>query len=147
MSTRQALVRTDTSNLADVLERVLDKGIVIAGDITVRLVDIELLTIQIRLVITSVDRARELGMDWMNWWIQNFNRTLNDRKDRSGALAELEVRVAGSEQPELRGSGAATPATAVLPEGTAVLPEGTPVLPEGTTVLPGGTTVLPGGTA
>ena len=55
---------TRTSNLADVLERVLDKGVVIAGDIKIKLVDIELLTIQIRLVICSVERAMEMGMDW-----------------------------------------------------------------------------------
>jgi hypothetical protein len=53
------------SNLADILERVLDKGIVIAGDIQVNLLDIELLTIKIRLLIASVDRAKEMGI---NWW-------------------------------------------------------------------------------
>ncbi len=58
----------ESSTLADILERVLDKGIVIAGDIKVKLVDIELLTIQIRLVICSVDKATEMGM---NWWVQN----------------------------------------------------------------------------
>lgn len=54
-----------TSNLADILERVLDKGIVIAGDIKINLAEIELLEIKIRLLITSVDRAKELGI---NWW-------------------------------------------------------------------------------
>ena len=57
-----------SSTLADVLERVLDKGIVIAGDIKIKLVDIELLSIQIRLVICSVDKAKELGIDW---WVAN----------------------------------------------------------------------------
>lgn len=57
-----------SSTLADVLERVLDKGVVIAGDIKVKLVDIELLSLQIRLVICSVDKAREMGMDW---WVNN----------------------------------------------------------------------------
>ncbi|HEX5086832.1 MAG TPA: gas vesicle protein [Nocardioides sp.] len=52
------------SNLADVLERVLDKGIVIAGDIQVNLLDIELLTVKIRLLVVSVDKAAELGIDW-----------------------------------------------------------------------------------
>lgn len=55
---------TDGANLADVLERILDKGIVIAGDIRIRLVEVELLTISIRLVISSVERAREMGIDW-----------------------------------------------------------------------------------
>jgi len=56
-----------SSTLADVLERVLDKGVVIAGDIKIKLVDIELLTIQIRLLIASVDKAREMGIDWWEW--------------------------------------------------------------------------------
>ena len=51
-------------SLADVLERVLDKGIVIAGDIQVNLLDIELLTIKIRLLVVSVDKAGEMGIDW-----------------------------------------------------------------------------------
>ena len=53
------------SSLADILERVLDKGIVIAGDIQINLLEIELLTIKLRLLIASVDRAREMGI---NWW-------------------------------------------------------------------------------
>ena len=53
-----------TTNLADLLERVLDKGMVIAGDITISLLDIELLTIKLRPLIASVDRAREMGIDW-----------------------------------------------------------------------------------
>jgi hypothetical protein len=56
---------TEQANLADILERVLDKGIVIAGDIQINLLDIELLTIKLRLLIASVDRAREMGI---NWW-------------------------------------------------------------------------------
>lgn len=55
----------EPANLGDILERVLDKGIVIAGDIQVNLLDIELLTIKLRLVIASLDTAREVGI---NWW-------------------------------------------------------------------------------
>ena len=55
---------TSSSTLADVLERILDKGLVIAGDVKIKIVDIELLTIQIRLLICSVDKAREMGIDW-----------------------------------------------------------------------------------
>jgi hypothetical protein len=57
--------RPESQSLADILERVLDKGIVIAGDIQINLLDIELLTIKLRLLIASVDRAREMGI---NWW-------------------------------------------------------------------------------
>ncbi|HSE10073.1 MAG TPA: gas vesicle protein [Nocardioidaceae bacterium] len=56
--------RPQQANLADILERVLDKGIVVAGDIKVNLLDIELLTIKIRLLVASVDRAKEMGIDW-----------------------------------------------------------------------------------
>ncbi len=79
------------ANLADILERVLDKGIVIAGDIQINLLDIELLTIKIRLLVASVDRAREMGI---NWWendsslstsaqdLEDENRELRERLDR-----------------------------------------------------------------
>ncbi|MEO0918701.1 MAG: gas vesicle protein GvpJ [Pseudomonadota bacterium] len=50
--------------LADVLERILDKGVVIAGDVSISLVGIELLTIRLRLLIATVDKAREIGIDW-----------------------------------------------------------------------------------
>ena len=53
-----------SAQLADVLERVLDKGIVIAGDIQINLLDIELLTIRLRLLVASADKAREMGIDW-----------------------------------------------------------------------------------
>jgi hypothetical protein len=54
-----------STNLGDILERVLDKGLVIAGDIQINLLDIELLTIKLRLIIASIDTAREVGI---NWW-------------------------------------------------------------------------------
>lgn len=54
-----------STNLADILERVLDKGVVIAGDIQIKLADVELLTIKIRLLIASVDKAQQIGI---NWW-------------------------------------------------------------------------------
>jgi hypothetical protein len=59
-----AVANSQSANLADILERVLDKGIVIAGDIQVNLLDIELLTIKLRLVVASLDTAREVGIDW-----------------------------------------------------------------------------------
>ncbi|HWF36573.1 MAG TPA: gas vesicle protein, partial [Solirubrobacteraceae bacterium] len=79
------------ANLADILERVLDKGIVVAGDIQINLLDIELLTIKLRLLVASVDRAREMGI---NWWesdpslsrearaLEDENRELRERLDR-----------------------------------------------------------------
>jgi hypothetical protein len=90
-----------TSTLSDVLERVLDKGVVIAGDIKVKLVDIELLSIQIRLVICSVDKAREMGMDW---WVNNpvFSRQLPREAIEDGALNRLEERLARLESASAR---------------------------------------------
>ena len=58
----------ESTNLADILERVLDKGIVIAGDIKIQLADVDLLNIKIRLLIASVDKAMEMGI---NWWQQD----------------------------------------------------------------------------
>jgi hypothetical protein len=103
------------ANLADLLERVLDKGIVIAGDIRINLLDIELLTIKIRLLIASVDRAREMGIDW---WehdpslssgardIVVENRRLRERlgeleadRSRSASENELPRRARAAERP------------------------------------------------
>jgi len=64
MSIQPIQGRRYPDSLADVLERVLDKGIVIAGDVVVNVLDIELLTLKLRLFIASADTAREMGMDW-----------------------------------------------------------------------------------
>lgn len=55
---------TNSTSLGDLLERILDKGIVIAGDIKISLADVELLNIKIRLLVASVDKAKEMGIDW-----------------------------------------------------------------------------------
>lgn len=83
----------ESTNLADLLERILDKGIVIAGDIRITLVDVELLTIQIRLVICSVDKAKEMGMDW---WVNNpaFSSQAKNQQALPEAMDRLEERLA-----------------------------------------------------
>jgi hypothetical protein len=68
------------NSLADVLERVLDKGIVIVGDIQIRLLDIELLTIKIRLMVASVERAQQMGINW--WESDPFVTALDGDKGR-----------------------------------------------------------------
>ena len=81
-------------SLADVLERVLDKGIVIVGDIQVRLLDIELLTIKIRLMVASVDRAKEMGINW--WEGDAFVTNLEEQDSLDGGgdrAAQLEQRI------------------------------------------------------
>ncbi|GAA1949275.1 gas vesicle protein [Amycolatopsis minnesotensis] len=75
------------ANLADILERVLDKGIVIAGDIQINLLDIELLTIKLRLLVASVDRAKEMGIDW---WEHDPSLT---SKPANGELADENRRL------------------------------------------------------
>ena len=76
---------TESTNLADLLERLLDKGIVIAGDIKIKLVDVELLTIQIRLVVCSVDKAVEMGMDW---WVNNPAFTSRVHEEQTAELPD-----------------------------------------------------------
>jgi len=86
---------TQSSTLADLLERILDKGIVIAGDIKIKLVEVELLTIQIRLVICSVDKAKEMGMDW---WVNNPAFDSHPRQEFNGDhLDVIEKRLAALE--------------------------------------------------
>jgi hypothetical protein len=80
-----------TDSLADILERVLDKGIVIAGDIQINLLDIELLTIKLRLLVASVDKAREMGINW--WESDPSLQSFDDQKgevENGGAVKELE---------------------------------------------------------
>ncbi|MEU1127115.1 gas vesicle protein [Streptomyces sp. NPDC005899] len=73
-----------SANLADILERVLDKGIVIAGDIQINLLDIELLTIKLRLLVASVDKAKEMGIDW---WEHDPSLSSRARPERQVAGA------------------------------------------------------------
>jgi hypothetical protein len=80
------------TDLADILERVLDKGIVIAGDIRINLLDIELLTIKLRLIVASVDKAKEMGIDW---WEHDPALSSGARKrELEQRNTELERRVA-----------------------------------------------------
>ena len=82
------------AQLADVLERVLDKGIVIAGDIQINLLDIELLTIRLRLLVASADKAREMGIDWWDgdpFLSRGGNGKLEDRLRALEAKAGIET--------------------------------------------------------
>ena len=86
----QIVHSTDGANLADVLERVLDRGVVIAGDIRIRLVEVELLTISIRLLISSVDKAREIGIDW---WTQSSFLCSQARPEIPDSSTHLEAEL------------------------------------------------------
>ncbi|MGY4098733.1 gas vesicle protein [Nocardia sp. R16R-3T] len=82
-----------STNLADILERVLDKGLVIAGDIQVNLLDIELLTIKLRLVIASLETAKAVGIDWWETdpWLNSKAHAL-ERQDSDLELENRELR-------------------------------------------------------
>jgi Gas vesicle protein len=89
-----------SASLADILERVLDKGIVIAGDIQINLLDIELLTIKLRLLVASVDRAKEMGIDW---WESDPSlsssareQLVDENRDLRDRIAQLERTVNGA---------------------------------------------------
>lgn len=92
--TRSTPGYSNSTNIADLLERVLDKGIVIAGDVKVSLLDIELLTIQLRLVVCSIDKAKEMGLDW---WANSpvFGRGGGASED---TMKKLEERLASIER-------------------------------------------------
>jgi len=79
-----------SSNLADLLERVLDKGIIIAGDITLCLGEIELLQIKIRLLIASVDKAHAMGIEWWQHDPSLSSSAHNTTAERSEVLQRLE---------------------------------------------------------
>jgi gas vesicle protein GvpA/GvpJ/GvpM family len=76
-----------STGLVDVLDRVLDKGLVIAGDIKVSLAEVELLTIRIRLLVCSLDKAQEIGLDW---W--RYDRDLSPGAQRSAVAENEELR-------------------------------------------------------
>jgi len=96
MSNQKLIHATEATNLADILERVLDKGIVIAGDIKIQLADVDLLNIKIRLLVASVDKAMEMGI---NWWQNDpylSNQAAVAEKEHIGLqkrIEELEARL------------------------------------------------------
>lgn len=79
------------TNLADILERVLDKGIVIAGDIQIRIADIELLTIKIRLLVASVDKAMEMGINW--WQTDSYLSSRAKEAENEERIEKLEKEI------------------------------------------------------
>ncbi len=79
-----------TTNLIDILDRILDKGLVVAGDIRVSLANVELLTIRIRLLVCSVDKAEQIGL---NWWKYDPNLTMQAAPPRSRVGSPPDGRV------------------------------------------------------
>ena len=94
MQARGVAVPRETTTLADLLDRVLDKGLVVAGDISVSLANVELLTIRIRLLVCSIDKAEQIGL---NWWKYDRELTRRDGDDQT-AIGRLEKRIAELER-------------------------------------------------
>ena len=88
---REPVHAIKATNLADILERVLDKGIVIAGDIKIQLADVDLLTIKIRLLLASVDKAKEMGINW--WQEDTYLSARAKEKELAQQQEALEVRL------------------------------------------------------
>ena len=102
-SERSTLITARPPGLVDVLDRILDKGLVIAGDIKVSLANVELLTLQIRLLVCSIDKAEQIGL---NWW--RYDTNLTTRAERAEA-ENLELRERLSElEREIKKLGVAT---------------------------------------
>ena len=105
-SERSSLITARPPGLVDVLDRILDKGLVIAGDIKVSLANVELLTLQIRLLVCSIDKAEQIGL---NWW--RYDTNLTTRAERAEA-ENLELRERLSElEREIKRLSAASQAT------------------------------------
>ena len=91
MTQQQMMHATNATNLADILERVLDKGIVIAGDIKIQIADIDLFTIKIRLLIASVDKAMEMGINW--WQTDSYLTSKAQESEKEERIKKLEKEV------------------------------------------------------
>ena len=91
MAETELKTSTGGSTLKDVLELVLDKGIVIAGDIQIKLADVDLLNIKIRLLICGVDKAKEMGIDW--WESDSFLSSKAREEEEAKKIEELEEKV------------------------------------------------------
>jgi hypothetical protein len=81
------------TNLVDILDRILDKGLVVAGDVRISLANVELLTVRIRLLVCSIDKAEQIGM---NWW--RYDQSLVAQEETERTIARLEQRIAELER-------------------------------------------------
>ncbi|TGE34915.1 gas vesicle protein [Desulfosporosinus fructosivorans] len=108
----------NSTGLGDLLERILDKGIVIAGDIKISLADVELLNIKIRLLVASVDKAREMGIDW---WV-------HDPYLSSRARVPEQQAITGNAEPEPKAKAVNIQPDEVFEDSSKVLEKKEPIL-------------------
>jgi hypothetical protein len=111
---------TRTHGLVDILDRVLDKGLVIAGDIKINLANVELLTIQVRLLICSIDKAEQIGL---NWWRNDPRLTMVGGGGAVAAstlagTAEMEARLARIEEQLTRIAASSQPVVVTPPKSS-----------------------------
>jgi len=99
------------TNLVDILDRILDKGLVVAGDVRISLANVELLTIRIRLLVCSIDKAEQIGL---NWW--RYDRALVAQEETETTIMRLEGRIAELEQRLLRATAASATNPAPPPQ-------------------------------
>jgi uncharacterized protein YlxW (UPF0749 family) len=124
-SERQSLITARPPGLVDVLDRILDKGLVIAGDIKVSLANVELLTLQIRLLVCSIDKAEQIGL---NWWRYDSNLTTRaaaaeaenvELRERLATLESEVRRLTPAADSEVRSAGKGSKARASARKGGA----------------------------
>jgi len=108
--------RAQTTSLVDILDRILDKGLVVAGDVRISLANVELLTIRIRLLVCSIDKAEQIGL---NWW--RYDSSLIAHEEATTTIMRLENRIA-----ELEQLLAAIPASTVPPPPPPIRPSRRP---------------------
>ena len=116
MSNQIEFGRARSTGLVEVLDRILDKGLFIGGDIKISLAEVELLTIRIRLIVCSLDKAREIGLDW---WM--YDRHLSPGRSATADRDRLEQRIASLER-----QLGAVPADADARPGAIRPPKGAP---------------------
>ncbi|HYW89167.1 MAG TPA: gas vesicle protein GvpJ [Chloroflexota bacterium] len=109
--------RVNSTSLIDILDRILDKGLVVAGDIRISLANVELLTIRIRLLVCSIDKAEQIGL---NWW--RYDTALVAQEETTTTIARLESRIAELERLLALSGTSTAPATSSTPATPSAAP-------------------------
>jgi hypothetical protein len=109
--------RVNSTSLIDILDRILDKGLVVAGDIRISLANVELLTIRIRLLVCSIDKAEQIGL---NWW--RYDTGLVAQEETTTTIARLESRIAELERLLALSATSTAPATSSIQATSSAAP-------------------------
>src|SRR5688500_10433703 len=101
MSNQIEFGRGRSTGLVEVLDRILDKGLFVGGDIKISLAEVELLTIRIRLIVCSLDKAREIGLDW---WTHDRHLSPGRVQHSNGEALEARVQLLEKQLPRSNGA-------------------------------------------